>query len=142
MIKGNSVSGCTYFFATGADCELVVSPAGPSDVNVLAGKNVTLAVSFSGASDPVVTWFKRDVPVVTWTIASSQPPDIAVERQTVLRIESNGSLTFLSVPVSYTDSYTVEMTKSGLVKSQTTFSLKVYGEFYVLFHNTSLDVSL
>lgn len=129
LIKGNNVSGCTHFFATGADCELVVSPAGPSNVNSLAGRNVTLAVSFSGASDPVVTWFIRDLPVVTWTIASSEPPDIAEERQTVLQIESNGSLTFLNVPVSYTDSYTVEMTKSGLGKSRTTFSLKVYGGF-------------
>lgn len=123
-----------FFFATGTHGELVVSPAGPSDVNVLAGRNVTLAVSFSGASDPVVTWFIRELPVVTWTIASSEPPDIAEERQTVLQIESNGSLTFLNVPTSYTDSYTVEMTKSGLVKSQTTFSLKVYGKFYVLTH--------
>lgn len=130
MIKVNHVSGCTYFFATGAHCELVVSPSGSSDFNVLAGRNVTLAVSFSGASDPVVTWFIRDLPVATWTIASSEPPDIAEERQTVLRIESNGSLTFLNVPVSYTDSYTVEMTKSGLGKSRTTFSLKVYGEFF------------
>lgn len=132
LIKGNNVSGCSYFFATGAYCELVVSPAGPSEVKALAGRNVTLAVSFSGASDPVVTWFIRDLPVVTWTIASSAPPDIAEDRQAVLWIESNGSLTFLNVPVSYTDSYTVEMTKSGLGKSQTTFNLKVYGEFYVL----------
>lgn len=132
MIKGNIVSGLTRFFATGANCELVVFPAGPSDVNVLAGRNVTLAVSFSGASNPVVTWFIRELPVVTWTIASSEPPDIAEQSQTVLRIESNGSLTFLNVPVSYTDSYTVEMTKSGLGKSRTTFILKVYGEVYVL----------
>lgn len=103
-------------------------------MSVLAGRNVTLAVSFSGASDPVVTWFIRDLPVVTWTIASSEPPDIAEERQAVLQIESNGSLTFLNVPVSYTDSYTVEMTKSGLGKDRTTFSLKVYGEFYILMH--------
>lgn len=116
----------------GAHCELVVSPAGPSDVKVLAGSQVTLAVSFSGASDPAVTWFIRDLPVVTWTIASFEPPDIAADRQTVLRIESNGSLTFLNVPVSYTDSYTVEMTKSGLRKSQTTFSLKVYGELCLI----------
>lgn len=116
----------------GAHCELVVSPAGLSNVKVLAGSQVTLAVSFSGASDPTVTWFIRDFPVVTWTIASSEPPDIAADRRTVLRIESNGSLTFFNVPVSYTDTYAVEMTKSGLGKSRTTFTLKVYGEFYVL----------
>lgn len=89
-------------------------------------------MSFSGASDPVVTWFIRELPVVTWTIASSEPPDIAEERKTVLQIESNGSLTFLNVPVSYTDIYTIEITKSGLGKSRTSFSLKVYGEVYVL----------
>lgn len=79
-----------HFFATGTHCELLVSPAGPSDVKVLAGRNVTLAVSFSGASDPVVTWLIRERPVVTWTIASSEPPDIAEERRTVLQVESNG----------------------------------------------------
>lgn len=131
-IKGNAISGCPYLFVAGTQCELVVSPADISDVNVLAGSNVTLAVSFSGASDPVVTWFVRDLPVVTWTIASSEPPDIAKDRQMVLRIESNGSLTFINVPVSYTDNYTVVMTKSGLGKSETTFNLKVYGKFCCL----------
>lgn len=120
----------------------MVSPAGPSDVKALAGRNVTLAVSFSGASDPVVTWFIRELPVVTWTIGSSEPPDIAEERRTVLQIERNGSLTFLNVPASYTDSYTVEMTKSGLGKSRATFSLKVYGKFYVLMHWLDVHIYL
>lgn len=113
----------------GAHSELVVSPAGPTEVKALAGSNVTLAVSFSGASDPAVTWFMRDLPVVTWTIDSSIPPDIAENRRRVLRIELDGSLTFVNVPLGYTSSYTVEMTKSGLGKSVTTFTLKVFGEY-------------
>lgn len=107
----------------------MVSPAGPTEVNALAGSNVTLAVSFSGASDPAVTWFMRDLPVVTWTIDSSIPPDVAENRRRVLRIERDGSLTFVNVPLGYTSNYTVEMTKSGLGKSLTAFTLKVFGEY-------------
>lgn len=116
----------------GAHSELVVSPAGPTEVNTLAGSNVTLAVSFSGASDPAVTWFMRDLPVVTWTINSPTPPDIAENRRMVLRIELDGSLTFVNVPLGYTSNYTVEMTKSGLGTSLTTFTLKVFGEYLSL----------
>nr|XP_013767056.1 PREDICTED: V-set and immunoglobulin domain-containing protein 10-like [Pundamilia nyererei] len=46
------------YILTGARCELLVSPAGPSLVNALAGENVTLAVSFSGAPDPVVKYIQ------------------------------------------------------------------------------------
>lgn len=106
----------------------MVSPAGPTEVNALAGSNVTLAVSFIGATDPAVTWFMGELPVVTWTIDSSAPPDIAEGRRMVLKLEGNGSLTFMDVPLGYTSTYTVEMTKSGLGKSLTTFTLKVFGE--------------
>ncbi|PWA20682.1 hypothetical protein CCH79_00011557, partial [Gambusia affinis] len=60
-----------------ANCQLVVSPVGPTLVNALAGTNVTLAVFYSGASDPVVTWFKGALPVGTWTINTNFSPDIA-----------------------------------------------------------------
>uniref|UniRef100_H2SHQ3 Ig-like domain-containing protein n=1 Tax=Takifugu rubripes TaxID=31033 RepID=H2SHQ3_TAKRU len=71
-----------------------------------------------------VTWFIRDLPVVTWTIASFEPPDIAADRRTVLRIESNGSLTFLNVPVSYTDSYTINSNSHYSVENRSLVVLK------------------
>ncbi|XP_059194393.1 V-set and immunoglobulin domain-containing protein 10-like isoform X2 [Centropristis striata] len=110
----------------GASSELLVSPAGPTLVNVFSGSNVTLAVTFSGASDPVVTWSMGDLPVVTWTIGSDIPPVVAQNTREVLRIESGGSLTFVNVPLNYSSRYTVEMTKSGLGKSSTTFTLNVF----------------
>ncbi|XP_071325746.1 V-set and immunoglobulin domain-containing protein 10-like isoform X2 [Trachinotus anak] len=108
----------------GAHCQLVVSAAGPTRVKAIAGSDVTLAVSFSGAPDPAVTWFRGILPVVTWTIGSSTPPDIA--NREVLRIERTGSLTFVNVPLNYTGNYTIEMTKSGLGKAETKFSLEVF----------------
>lgn len=111
---------------TGARSELVVSPVGPSLVDTIAGSNVTLKVSFSGAPDPAVTWLMGNLPVVTWTIGSSADPDIS--NKNVLKIEEDGSLTFVNVPLSYNSDYTVEMTKSGLGKAVTNFTLRVFGE--------------
>ncbi|XP_034730763.1 V-set and immunoglobulin domain-containing protein 10-like [Etheostoma cragini] len=116
------------FTFQGAYCELVVSPVGPTLVNAICGSNVTLAVSFSGAPDPAVTWFMKgfSLPVVTWTINSKTLPDIDENRRKVLRIEPNGSLTFVNVPLEYTSNYTIEMTKSGLGRSSATFTLEVF----------------
>ncbi|KAM9353525.1 V-set and immunoglobulin domain-containing protein 10-like [Symphorus nematophorus] len=110
----------------GARCELLVSPAGPTQVIAVAGSNVTLAVSFSGASDPYLTWFIGDLTVVTWIIGSSSPPEVSENRREVLKVEKNGSLTFVNVPRDYTNNYTAEMTKAGLRKSSTTFTLTVF----------------
>ncbi|CAN9513871.1 unnamed protein product [Ophioblennius macclurei] len=123
----------------GAHCQLLVSPVGPNLLNVLAGTNVTLAVSFSGAPDPVVTWFSEALPVATWTVTSSEEPDIDVNRRDVLRIEEDGSLTFVNVPLSYDSNYTVEMTKSGLGKAVTSFTLKIFEIFQNVTLNTKPD---
>ncbi|XP_029958572.1 V-set and immunoglobulin domain-containing protein 10-like [Salarias fasciatus] len=123
----------------GAHCQLVVSPVGPSLLSVLAGSNVTLAVSFSGAPDPVVTWFSGSLPVATWTVNSSEVPDIDINRRDVLRVERNGSLTFVNVPLSYDSNYTVEMTKSGLEKAATSFSLRIFETFQNVTLTTESD---
>lgn len=96
-------------------------------MNAVAGSNVTLAVSFSGAPDPLITWFKGDFPVATWTIGSDTLAVIADTK--VLQVEKNGSLTFVNVMVDYTSDYTILMTKSGLGTASTNFSLTVYGEY-------------
>ncbi|XP_070822887.1 V-set and immunoglobulin domain-containing protein 10-like [Chaetodon trifascialis] len=130
------------FFLQGAHCELLVSPAGPPLLNAVAGSNVTLAVSFSGASDPAVTWLMSDLPVVTWTINSPAPPDIASNRRNVLRIEPNGSLTFINVPLDYSTNYSVEMTKAGLGKSFTNFTLKVFETIQNVTLSTQPDLAV
>lgn len=119
----------TLLMPTGASSELLVSPAGPPEMNVLAGSNVTLAVSFRGARGPALTWYQGEFPVVTWIIDSPVAPVVAEDKRMVLRVELDGSLTFINVTLSCTGNYTVEMIKSGVGKSSTTFSLKVFGEF-------------
>lgn len=116
---------------TGGYCELMISPAGPKQVNSIAGSNVTLAVSFSGAPDPAVAWFMGHLPVVTWTINSTTPPDIAENIRKVVKLELNGSLTFVNVTLGYTNNYTVEMTKPGMSKAALTFTLEVFGEYLI-----------
>ncbi|KAM6995163.1 V-set and immunoglobulin domain-containing protein 10-like [Tautogolabrus adspersus] len=113
---------CTFH---GAHCDLVVSPAGHTVVNAEAGRNVTLAVSFSGAPDPFVAWFMKDVSIVTWNIGLT-PPNIAENKSKVLRLEPKGSLTFVNVTLEYSSNYTFEITKSGLKQASTTFTLNVF----------------
>lgn len=118
------------YILTGARCELLVSPAGPSLVNALASENVTLAVSFSGAPDPVVSWFKGVLNIATWTINSSADPPVAATFSSVIRIDKqSANLTFFNVPLNYTSDYTIEMVKSGMSKASTTFTLKIFGEW-------------
>ncbi|KAM9852069.1 V-set and immunoglobulin domain-containing protein 10-like [Aulostomus maculatus] len=114
------------FTFPGAHGQFDVSRVGPAQVTALVGSNATLSVSVTGATDPAVTWFMGDLPVLTWTVGSDAPPDIPDDNRKVLKIEPNGSLTFINVPLNYTGSYTVEMTKSGLGAASTRFSLKVY----------------
>ncbi|XP_077577923.1 V-set and immunoglobulin domain-containing protein 10-like [Stigmatopora nigra] len=109
--------------------QLVVSPVGPSRVDTTAGSNLTLVVSFSGAPDPAVTWFKGPLPVITWIIGSNSPPDVATEYEEVLRLEPNGSLGFVHVPLNYGGDYSVEMTKSGLGTASVNFTLRVFESF-------------
>ncbi|XP_029927368.1 V-set and immunoglobulin domain-containing protein 10-like [Myripristis murdjan] len=110
----------------GANCQLQVSPPGHTLVNAKAGSNVTLTVSFSGAADPVIRWFMDKLPVATWTVGATSPPDISDDHEEVLRIGPDGSLTFVNVPLGYSNNYTMEITKSGMDTANTTFTLKVY----------------
>ncbi|XP_028984666.1 V-set and immunoglobulin domain-containing protein 10-like isoform X2 [Betta splendens] len=110
----------------GASCQLMVFPVGSSRVTSAAGDNVTLAISFSGTSDPTVAWFMENLSVVVWTVTSATPPVVAESLMKVVRLESNGSLTLLNVTLNYTSNYTVEMTKPGLSKAVTSFTLTVF----------------
>ncbi|XP_038132249.1 V-set and immunoglobulin domain-containing protein 10-like [Cyprinodon tularosa] len=123
----------------GIKSQLVVSPVGPTLVNVLAGSNVTLAVSFSGATDPVVIWFNGSLTVGTWTINANFPPDIVDDSRDVLSIEKDGSLTFTNVPKHFSGIYTVNMTKSGLGKVSMTFNLRIYEVIQVVTLSTQTD---
>ncbi|CAB1333509.1 unnamed protein product [Coregonus sp. 'balchen'] len=114
------------FVIRGVNCDLTISPPGNSLVNATVGSNVTLVVAISGAPDPVVTWNMGSLPVVTWTLGSSVPPDISAIHRDVLKIEADGSLTFQNVLFVYSNTYTVDIVKSGLKTVSATFVLKVY----------------
>ncbi|KAM9310185.1 V-set and immunoglobulin domain-containing protein 10-like [Pholidichthys leucotaenia] len=124
-LKGLFVILLITFSCQGAHSDLVVSPAGPTLVNALSGTSVTLAVSFSGAPDPHVEWSVGGVPIAKWTI-NSTAPDIDEKDKDVLRLESDGSLTFINVSLLYAQNYTVELSKSGFEKSSAVFILKVF----------------
>ncbi|KAM4600444.1 V-set and immunoglobulin domain-containing protein 10-like [Polymixia lowei] len=130
------------FTFQGVHCDLGISPPGPTLLNEKVGSNVTLAVSFSGASDPVVRWFMGSLPVVTWTIGSSTPPDIPSIHNEVLKIESNGSLTFVNVQLNYSNNYTIELTKAGLGTASSMFILKVYEYIQNVTISTSPDYAV
>lgn len=68
--------------------------------------------------------------MVTWTLGSSVAPDIAIIHRNVLKMETDGSLTFRNVSFLYSNTYTVEIVKSGLKTVSATFVLKVYGEYW------------
>ncbi|XP_059909162.1 V-set and immunoglobulin domain-containing protein 10-like isoform X2 [Gadus macrocephalus] len=110
----------------GAEGQSEVPPVGPVRVNAEAGSRVTLSVLFSVADDAVVKWSKGSLPVVTWKLGSNVPADVAGAHSDVLRLERDGSLSLVDVPLSYSQNYTVVFTKSGVADAQAVFELKVY----------------
>ncbi|KAK7886081.1 hypothetical protein WMY93_025702 [Mugilogobius chulae] len=103
-----------------ADVELTQS--------VLVAGNVTLAVSYSGVTNPVITWRKGLQTVVTWHM-NATPPDIDPSMSSVLSVSPSGSLVFKNVTLDYTSSYNVEITKSGHSTAVLNFTLTVYEKF-------------
>ncbi|KAA0702648.1 Carcinoembryonic antigen-related cell adhesion molecule 1 [Triplophysa tibetana] len=114
------------FCLAGYVCDLSISPTRPVSVDALVGSDVTLSVSHSGASQPVVTWFMEGVPIVIWTISDNTSPDVASDHSSVLHVDRNGSLTFRNVSLSCNGTYTVEVTKIGEMRVSATFDLFVY----------------
>ncbi|CAL8354827.1 unnamed protein product [Arctogadus glacialis] len=111
----------------GAEGQSEVPPVGPVRVNAEAGSLVTLSVLFSVADDALVKWSMGSLPVVTWTLGSDAPADVAGAHSDVLRLERDGSLSLVDVPLSgYSQNYTVVFTKSGVADAQAVFELKVY----------------
>ncbi|RVE63000.1 hypothetical protein OJAV_G00162850 [Oryzias javanicus] len=124
----------------GVHSQLLISPVSPLIVKDLAGNNVTLAVSFSGAPDPTLTWLRDGLPVVTWTINSVFPPDIDPNSKDVLHVEKNGSLTFIRVPLNYSGNYKVEMAKSGVGTASIQFTLQIFEIIQSVTLNTQSDL--
>nr|XP_055068024.1 V-set and immunoglobulin domain-containing protein 10-like [Misgurnus anguillicaudatus] len=114
------------FFITGYVCDQSISPTEPVSVDALVGSDVTLAVSHTGASHPLVTWFMEGLPVVIWTIGDDSSPDVSSDHSSVFKMEQNGSLTLRNVSHIYNGTYTVEMTKIGAMRVSATFYLFVY----------------
>ncbi|KAK0147374.1 V-set and immunoglobulin domain-containing protein 10-like [Merluccius polli] len=114
----------------GADGQRGVSPSGAPTatrpVVAEAGGNVTLAVPPGGAAGSVVWWSVGALPLVTWTFGSDAAPVVAHGRADVLALEEDGSLSFVRVPLAYSDRYTVKIVTPGMDVVQTEFTLKVY----------------
>ncbi|XP_036414492.1 carcinoembryonic antigen-related cell adhesion molecule 5 [Colossoma macropomum] len=124
---------------TGCDCDLVVLPTGPTLINAFVGHNVTLGVSISGVSAPIVSWTNGTLTLATWTLGSSTSPVIAPESQGVLSVDQSGSLVFWNVPLSYNGTYTVTVTKVGARVAYVYFTLLVYESIMDVSLNTGLQ---
>ncbi|XP_036393862.1 V-set and immunoglobulin domain-containing protein 10-like isoform X3 [Megalops cyprinoides] len=112
------------FLAGGvADCSVVVTVSGPHVAKV--GSNVTLNVFITGATRPTIVWAMGDIPVVTWTLGSSSPPDI-LDPGGVLSIERDGSLSFHNVLLNYSATYTIRVVELGVGSNTSTFTLRVF----------------
>ncbi|XP_036393860.1 V-set and immunoglobulin domain-containing protein 10-like isoform X1 [Megalops cyprinoides] len=114
------------FLAGGvADCSVVVTVSGPHVAKV--GSNVTLNVFITGATRPTIVWAMGDIPVVTWTLGSSSPPDI-LDPGGVLSIERDGSLSFHNVLLNYSATYTIRVVELGVGSNTSTFTLRVFDD--------------
>ncbi|XP_062841986.1 carcinoembryonic antigen-related cell adhesion molecule 6 [Trichomycterus rosablanca] len=111
---------------TGSICNLVIVPTGPGVVTASVGANVTLGVTYSGVTDPLVTWLKGTLILATHNIGSGANADIASEYRGVLSVDQTGSLVLQNVLVSYSGTYTVQMAKSGAHEASLNFTLFVY----------------
>lgn len=126
----------------GADSQLWVEPVGSTRVDALAGSNVTLAVTFSDVAQPAITWFMGTFPVATYVINSSAQPDIAKNVSMVLNVDARGYLTFYSVSLFYTNTYTLEVTKAGFGEASVTFTLNVFGAYQVILDSIYTEINL
>lgn len=120
---------CILLIPQGCLSQLTVIAPGPTQNIALLGDTVTLAVAYSGATNPAIIWRKGPNPIVTWTINSSTPPDIPLTMANFLSVSINGSLILENVTLDDTSSYSVEMTKSGQGTASVNFTLNVYEEF-------------
>lgn len=125
----------------GADSQLWVEPVGPTRVDALAGSNVTLAVTFSDVTQPAITWFMGGFPVATYIINSTTQPDVAQNASAVVKVDPRGYLTFHRVPLLYTSTYTLEVTKSGFGEASVTFTLNVFGAYQVILDFTCIEIN-
>lgn len=125
----------------GADSQLWVEPVGPTRVDALAGSNVTLAVTFSDVTQPAITWFMGAFPVATYNINSTTQPDVAQNASAVVKVDPRGYLTFHRVPLLYTSTYTLEVTKSGFGEASVTFTLNVFGAYQVILDFTCTEIN-
>ncbi|GAA6080294.1 carcinoembryonic antigen-related cell adhesion molecule 6 isoform X1, partial [Tachysurus ichikawai] len=119
---------------SGTDCFLSMWPITPTMVTAFVGTNLTLGVSYSGVTAPVVTWQNGTLVLASWTIGQSNPPDINPTYSSVLSVDQTGSLVFQNIPVSYSGTYTAKMAKSG--------DREVSVDFTVLVYNFITDVSV
>ncbi|XP_066501465.1 carcinoembryonic antigen-related cell adhesion molecule 6-like [Hoplias malabaricus] len=111
---------------TGGDSGLVVSPTGQTQVQALHGKNVTLGVSVTGVSAPLLTWTRGAVPLASWILGSKLAPNINPQYKRMLSVDHSGSLVLWNVLPSCSGKYTVTVTKPGAHGGSVSFTLVVY----------------
>ncbi|KAJ8289565.1 hypothetical protein GJAV_G00002740 [Gymnothorax javanicus] len=109
------------------DCQLVIAIIGSSNVDARVGQNLTLPVRQTGAENPTIVWRLDDSPIATWTLGSSDAPQIP-ERFSALGIDSDGSLTFSFVRLNHSGVYKVRMVQPGVGEDTAIFTLRVFDD--------------
>lgn len=113
----------------GTDCTLVIWANGPTLVNAFVGTNLTLGISYSGVTEPVVMWLYGTLILATWTIGLNTPPGIAPAYSSVLSMDMYGSLVFRNVPAIFSGTYTAQIAKPGAHEASVNFTLLVYSKW-------------
>ncbi|XP_058232794.1 carcinoembryonic antigen-related cell adhesion molecule 6 [Hemibagrus wyckioides] len=112
---------------TGTDCFLSMWANGPTMVTAFVGTNLTLGISYSGVTNPLVTWQNGTLVLAIWTVGqTTSPPGINPTYSSVLSLDQNGSLVFQNVSASYSGTYVAKMAKPGDHEASVNFTLLVY----------------
>ncbi|KAK3541199.1 hypothetical protein QTP86_016210, partial [Hemibagrus guttatus] len=120
------VDDVCFFAIIGTDCLLSMWPNGPTMVTAFVGTNLTLGISYTGVTNPLVTWQNGTLVLAVWTVGQTTYPVISPTYSSVLSLDQTGSLVFQNVPVSYSGTYVAKMAKSGDYEASVTFTLLVY----------------
>ncbi|XP_048882775.1 V-set and immunoglobulin domain-containing protein 10-like isoform X3 [Brienomyrus brachyistius] len=128
-----------FLVADSADCALSLTVQSPPTVIAKAGSNVILNVSFAGAQNPLIEWYVDALTIVTWS--SPSPPEIAPNYLGVVSLMPNGSLVFSNVQKNYSATYTVSITKSGVIKATGKITLQVFAQPVCLIQSANTNLN-
>lgn len=90
---------------------------------------MTLHITYPDQAESQVYWVRDEVTIAQWTVGrDAPPPQIAPQHENVLKLEGDGSLTFINVALNSSGTYYVTVVQVGAKEGKTSFTLIVYGK--------------